>query len=99
MEPKLKLKLQLQVQEAGVIGGFCYPYARLLLNEAIDLKEKKGLWRESGHPHHLTDIGLYILDALTEQIRSGSSIGSMPERKEVDELIENAQRFLAVFEK
>ncbi|OGG62823.1 hypothetical protein A3I46_02755 [Candidatus Kaiserbacteria bacterium RIFCSPLOWO2_02_FULL_54_13] len=99
MEPKLKLKLQLQVQEAGVIDGFCYPYARLLLDEAVALKEKEGLYREKGHPHELTNIGMYILEALGGQIYPGSSVGSVPQRKEVDELIENAQKFLAVFEK
>ncbi len=92
-----KLKLQLQVQEMGVIGGFCYPYARLLLDEAIALKEGKTLFCDEGFSNELTEFGYSVLIALAEQVSPASMTDVNPEQ--ADELIETAQRFLAIFEK
>lgn len=96
MAQKLKLKqtLQLQVREAGIINEFCYPYARLLLDKAVEMGDQ--LWQEGRNSHMLTNVAYSVLDALSEQI--GASINQALTKKEAEEFIKNAKEFLAIFE-
>lgn len=97
MESKLKSELQLRVREAGVITGFCYPYARLLLDKVIALEEEGVLLTEpdSCHCRYLTSTSEAIFHALAEQI---PDLSVSPTMESCTKAIKVAKDFLAIFE-
>jgi len=93
MKSELRLMFQQkQVQEVGVINGFCYPYARLLLDKLLALKQESRLYEENSGAY--TDVCNSVLSAIQEQVNLSSPINDI----ELDNFIKSVQEFLAIFE-
>lgn len=101
MDPKLKIVMQLHVQEAGVIDGFCYPYCRLLLHQALVLWNSGELVeRRQGYERpRVTDLGLSLLEQLANQTSASQLFyGSNTTIEQIGPIITHSQKFLAIFE-
>lgn len=103
MQKQVHLHMQAQVREAGVINGFCYPYARLLLNRLLSLKESGQLFSGAvptdGGYEEVTTIGETVLRALCEQFPQIviDDLGYITS-EELDTLTGVAKDFLSTFE-
>ncbi len=80
---KQQLVMALEVQQAGVINGFCYPFARLLLDKLKDEVAKE-------EPNN--DLVEELRSQLQEQFPT------LFQSYDFDEEIANANEFLAIFE-
>jgi hypothetical protein len=103
MQKQALLQTQAQVRDAGVINAFCYPYARLLLNRAMTLKESGKLFKgdvpSNGKSGEVTTIGACVLGALHGQFPQISIEDiSFLSSEELVELFSTAKDFLATFE-
>ena len=96
--------LQQQVVDGGVMNGFCYPYARLLLNKLTKLCEENLLFSEEINENdihsnkRLSEIGWTVLSSLGENVPL-NNVGNVLTPMEACRIIETAEEFLAIFEK
>jgi len=100
--------LQQQVREDGVINGFHYPYARLLLNKAIELRAANQIATPSNpnfpNSHQsVSAIASMVCLALENQtgcpsMPSGGHFDKKYVEEKIDAAIAAATEFLAIFE-
>lgn len=95
--------LQQQVVNGGVMNAFCYPYARLLLDKVIWLKNKNCLFKdritgeEGDVPRFfITESSRIVLVALINNLSLKNY--DLHELGNINSLISAAEDFLAIFE-
>lgn len=104
----MELKMLL-IPSCEVMDSFCYSYAKALVNKLCELEEKKRVF-EPGRPasagrhgvpaYELTRIAYSVISELQKQISYRNfTTDTYSTEEELQQIIETAKKFLAIFEK
>ena len=102
-----KLKQILILEPKAVMNGFCYMYSLALFVKVQNLVASNNIFRgcdadekiEPTMQLQLSDIGSATIYALSQQISLGKNSFYNLSLNEINEMLETAEEFLAIFQK
>lgn len=84
------------------VNGFCYPFCRLIIEKLEELMEQKKIFVGESHNAaqncNLATFSLVLINHLRCQLNLNPLVGDVTNLNKIDDLINTAKRFLAIFE-